>query len=395
MKRTNHHDHHQQLKQQKPPTKHHSLLGILLIMLGSFSFSCMFVLVKLMEGTANSFTLVFYRSIVQFTISYISIIVNEEYPILGQVQARKWLLVRGGLGAGAVLAFFYAIQNLPLPDAVTLQFTTPPFAAAFAVCLANEKWMKLDMIGAVICILGVALIAHSPSSSSSSSSTESSSSVSALSPPPSDDDTYFLTGGGTSNITILQEDVVDDEITITTTEDPFLLKAIAIGVALLGAAMAGMAYMSVRVIGNRASANVMVLYYSTMSIPLAIFGSKLFLGEYNVWGCCGGDGPSSSSSSSWYSTSDYLLFLLTGLAGYGGQYFTNMGLLHETAATVSPHNTVCVLIFVQSFELRKKLLKAHSLCDVFFFCPFFDCIGFFGNMYANRMDVHFRACLFA
>ena len=84
----------------------------------------MFLFAKLMEGTADSFTLVFYRSLVQIFLCSISIIKNRENP-LGEREVRPWLLVRGGIGSGAVIAFFYAIQHLPLPDAVTLQFTTP------------------------------------------------------------------------------------------------------------------------------------------------------------------------------------------------------------------------------------------------------------------------------
>jgi drug/metabolite transporter (DMT)-like permease len=121
-----------------------SLMGIFLIVLGSFSFSCMFLFVKLMQGTANSFTLVFYRSLVQIALSLTPLLIHGINP-LGERSVRGWLLVRGGFGSGAVIAFFYAIQNLTLPDAVTLQFTTPIFAAAFAVCLAGERWMPLDV----------------------------------------------------------------------------------------------------------------------------------------------------------------------------------------------------------------------------------------------------------
>jgi len=242
----------------------------------------MFLLAKLLEGRANSFTLVFYRSLVQIAISLGGILKNQEDP-LGAKEARLWLLVRGGFGSGAVIAFFFAIQNLPLPDAVTLQFTTPPFAAAFAVCLAGEPWMTIDKIGAVVCLGGVLLIAHPA---------------------------WLFGSSGEEEEATTAEDI-----------DP-LMRVIAIGVGLSGAALAGMAYMSVRVIGHRASANVMVLYYGVMSEPIVIIGSKMFLGTWAVWG------------DHWFAPKDYFFLLLTGLAGYGGQYFTNMGLQQESAATV-------------------------------------------------------------
>lgn len=97
----------------------------------------------------------------------------------------------------------------------------------------------------------------------------------------------------------------------------------AVFVALVGAAMAGMAFMSVRLVGERTSANVMVIYYSSLSIPMALFGSKWFPGKWIIWG--------DDIFSAW----DYFLFILTGLSGYGGQYFNNLGLQRKAAATVS------------------------------------------------------------
>ena len=234
-----------------------------------------------MEGKADSFTLVFYRSIVQIIISLGAIVRNHENP-LGATRARGWLLVRGGFGAGAVIAWFFGIQNLPLPDAVTLQFTTPVFAAVFAVCLAGEEWKRLDMIGAFVCLLGVAFIAHPT----------------------------WLFGS--------PEQQIED----ADSQDDPKMKGLAVGVTTAGAAMAGLAYVSVRLIGDGTSANVMVLYYACLSIPISIFGSYWLEDKWNVWG----DGS--------FSVLDYFLLLLTGFAGYGGQFFTNLGLQQETAATV-------------------------------------------------------------
>lgn len=108
---------------------HHSLVGIFFIMLGSFSFSIMFLLVKFMGPHTNTFTLVLYRSLVQIIISLATLLYQGE-NILGPSHTRFYLCVRGFCGSLAVAAWFFGIQVLPLPDAVTLQFTTPPFAAA-------------------------------------------------------------------------------------------------------------------------------------------------------------------------------------------------------------------------------------------------------------------------
>jgi drug/metabolite transporter (DMT)-like permease len=251
----------------------HSIVGILLIMLGAFSFSIMFFLVKLMSST-NTFTLVFYRSIVQILISYITLVSRGESPF-GPKGVRWLLSIRGIFGAGAVCSWFFGIQVLPLPDAVTLQFTTPPFAAAFAVCMVGEVWKPLDMIGAVVCFAGVFFIAHSSESGADDSSAAS-----------------------------------------------IFLKASAVMVTTGGAALAGIAYVCVRKIGDRASAVVMVLYYGVFSIPMVIIGSGLLLNKWDVW------------SDPDLTARDYCIMLVMGLGGYGGQFFTNLGLQRETAATV-------------------------------------------------------------
>ena len=222
---------------------------------------------------------------------------GDEHPLGPPSEGgvvRRWLWVRGGMGAVAVICFFYAIQHMPLPDAVTLQFTTPPFAAAFAVFLAGEKWMILDMIGAVVCLLGVMLIAH-PS---------------------------WLFGS------------TSDEDTNAEGND-----MVAIAVALLGAAFAGLAYMSVRKIGHSASANVMVLYYSVLSLPVTLVASKGFLGDWNVWG--GGTA---------LGILDWVWLLSTGITAYTGQYLTNLGLQHESAAT-GTLATCSQIVFTYMFEL--------------------------------------------
>lgn len=301
--------------------KHHSLRGIFFIMLGSFSFSTMFLLVKVMSQM-NTFTLVFYRSIVQIGICLVDLYkkrVNPLGPDCGSV--RFYLVLRAGFGAAAVIAWFYGIQNLPLPDAVTLQFTTPPFAAVFAVCLVGEHWEALDMIGAIVCLMGVALIAHP---------------------------------------TWLFGSTVPDEAVLVTdgTDSSTMMKVVAVLVTEAGAAMAGIAYVCVRKIGDRADAVVMVFYYGVISLPMTALGSKMLLGTWNVLG-----------NYEQFSLLDYFLLLLVGFAGkfnvinllllfasssnlynhfflnllgYGGQWFTNLGLQQETAATVSSVNETLI-----------------------------------------------------
>jgi len=197
-------------------------------------------------------------------------------------KIRVLLMLRAVFGALAVCSWFYGVQVLPLPDAVTLQFTTPPFAALFAVCMVGEKWLPLDMIGAVVCLTGVVFIAHPT----------------------------WLFG---TEIQPVYENQASG-----------FVKALAVIVTTIGAACAGIAYVLVLKIGDSANAIVMVLYYALLSVPLCVFGSFIMEGTCNVWG---GNGQ--------FSFTDYILMLLMGLGGYGGQWLTNLGLQIESAATVS------------------------------------------------------------
>jgi len=317
--------------------EHHSLRGIFFIMLGSFSFSTMFLLVKVMSQM-NTFTLVFYRSIVQIAICLVDLYkkgVNPFGPDCGSV--RFYLVLRAGFGAAAVIAWFYGIQNLPLPDAVTLQFTTPPFAAIFAVCLVGEHWKPLDMIGAIVCLLGVALIAHPT----------------------------WLFGTTDTADTVL----VDDD-----TDSSTMMKAVAVVVTEAGAAMAGIAYVCVRKIGDRADAVVMVFYYGIMSLPMTALGSKFLLGTWNVLG-----------DIEQFSPMDYLLLLLVGFAGYGGQWFTNLGLQQESAATATlATSTQIVWTFIFEILFLHEEIDVWSLSGTALILGFMMFVGVIKFIESNK-----------
>ena len=314
----------------------HSMLGIILIMLGAFSFSCMFLFVKLLEGRANTFTLAWYRGWVEIPMALWFCTQDGESPLgPSSRQIRSWLLVRGGMGAAAVMCFFYAIQHLPLPDAITLQFTTPAFAAAFAVCFAGEKWMLLDMVGAVVCLLGVMLIAH----------------------------------GGAA----------DPSDTNDTNELKPSSNLMGILVDLLGAAFAGCAYMSVRKIGHSTSANVMVLYYSAMSVPITLCSSKYFAGTWNVWGTA----QELRNLGIW----EWFLIVLTGVTAYAGQYLTNLGLQHESAAT-GTLATCSQIVFTYLFELMflHEPINLFSVAGTVLIIGFMALVGFFKMKDATDHD---------
>lgn len=276
--------------------------------LSVFSFSLMFLGVKLYSN-APTFTLVFYRSVVQTILSLMVLIRGGQTNPLGPPDCRKLLLLRGAFGSMAVAAFFFAIQGLPLPDAITLQFTTPVFAALMAVPLLGESWSRSDQLGALVCLAGVMLIAR-PS---------------------------WLFGAH-----VITEGATSAAVTATT---------LPTTIGLAGAALAALAYVLVRRIGNKADANVMVLYYAVISGLTAPLGSKL-LGGSGSWDVLGNP-----------TTADLFVFAGLGVFGFFGQLFTNKGLTKcDSAATATlVSNTQIVFAFLFEIAILHESISLWSL----------------------------------
>ena len=266
----------------------------------------MFLLVKLLAD-ASTFMLLFYRGLVQVLLSLLSLLHAGVNP-LGAPQVRPLLILRATLGAVAVLAWFFGAQVLPLPDAVTLQFTSPAFAAVFAVWFVGETWLPLDMVGAVVCLTGVALIAHP---------------------------TWLFGGTPTTATTTTSSSSSGSDHS----SDDLFLQALAVMITTAGSALAGLAYVSVRAIGDRASAVVMVFYYGAVSLPVAALGSVFFEGTWDV-----------VSIHSDHLLRDSILVFLIGLLGHAGQWLLNLGLQKEAAATATLA-TCTQLVWTFIFEL--------------------------------------------
>lgn len=96
--------------------------------------------------------------------------------------------------------------------------------------------------------------------------------------------------------------------------------------------------------------SVMVLYYAVLSIPLCVFGSGFIEGDWQVWRLDG------------FGVVDYILLLLMGLGGYGGQWFTNLGLQNETAATATlATSTQIVWTYIFEIAFLHEAINLWSL----------------------------------
>lgn len=184
--------------------------------LAAFFFSLMSLLVKVAGQRLPSSELVMGRSIVSLVISY---------AMLKQANVRPWgkrtglLVVRGFVGFGGLLCFFYAIPRLPLADVTVIQFTNPVFTAVFAALLLKERMNKAVVLSIGLSLSGVLLIAQ-PS---------------------------FLFGARAVSLDLT-----------------------AVAVALAGAVFAGAAYTAVRKLRETEHPLVVVFYFPLVSIPACI-----------------------------------------------------------------------------------------------------------------------------
>jgi S-adenosylmethionine uptake transporter len=100
------------------------------MLLGSFFFSTMAVGIKLASGSFNTVELVFYRGIV--SVIFIGLVLRTRgTPIATPVPwMHAW---RSVIGVFSLATWFYAIAHLPLATAMTLNYMSGVWVAAFIV----------------------------------------------------------------------------------------------------------------------------------------------------------------------------------------------------------------------------------------------------------------------
>lgn len=184
--------------------------------LAAFFFSLMSLLVKVAGQRLPSSEMVMGRSVVSVVLSWI---------MLRRIGVNPWgrrkglLIIRGLVGFGGLLSFFYAIPRLPLADVTVIQFTNPIFTALFAAVLIREKLTRAVAVSIGLSLSGVVLIAQ-PS-------------------------VVFGVGANPLDLT-------------------------AVGIALLGAVFAALAYTTVRKLRETEHPLVVVFYFPLVSIPVCI-----------------------------------------------------------------------------------------------------------------------------
>ncbi len=190
--------------------------GLRYMVLAAFFFSLMGLLVKLAGQRLPSAELVLARSVVALVLSY-GMLRRADVAPWGH---RKGLLVfRGLAGFMGLLCIFYALTKLPLADATVLQYTNPVFTAILAALFLKEAMDRREALGLVFSLGGVVLVAQ-PS---------------------------FLFGVATDSLDLF-----------------------AVGIALLGAVFAAIAYVTVRQLRKTEHHLVVVFYFPLVATPASV-----------------------------------------------------------------------------------------------------------------------------
>ena len=123
---------------------------------GAFCFSLTALFVRLLRGLPFM-EIVVIRSVVTAVLSF-GFLWSRRLPFMG--THRGLLFLRGLLGFFGLSAYFYTLMELPLAEAVTLQYLNPVFAAAMSPWLLGERWKGSEWAAILLAFLGVVAIAN-------------------------------------------------------------------------------------------------------------------------------------------------------------------------------------------------------------------------------------------
>lgn len=130
-------------------------LGSLWMLVAAMGFGIMGALVKLGATKFSSAELVFYRSSFGL-ISIYAYIAYRKLPLRSPVLGMQ--ISRALVGLVSLALFFYAIAHLHLATAITLNYTSALFLAAFMPFLLHEKPKPILLAAVLLGFMGVTLL---------------------------------------------------------------------------------------------------------------------------------------------------------------------------------------------------------------------------------------------
>ena len=182
----------------------------------AFFFSIMSLLVKLAGKGLPSMEIVLARGLVSLVLSY-WLVKRAGVYLWGQ---RRWILIlRGLFGFAAMSCFYYALTQLPIAEATVLHYTNPLWTALFAAIFLRERLTRWVIGPVLVSFVGVVLVTRPA----------------------------LLFGAGVPGI------------------EPF-----GAGIALLGAMLSAVAYVTVREASKTEDPLVIVFYFPLITVPASL-----------------------------------------------------------------------------------------------------------------------------
>ncbi len=129
--------------------------GFIVLIGSAFAFSLMTVCIKQIGGRIPVAELVFFRSIFSLFITKLMMI-RARVDTWG--RNKKLLIIRGLIGTAALFCVFKAIESLPLAAATIIQYTYPIFTALFACLLLGEKIKRRIFIAILLGWVGIQIV---------------------------------------------------------------------------------------------------------------------------------------------------------------------------------------------------------------------------------------------
>ncbi len=129
--------------------------GALAVATGALMFSCMGAGIKALSDELPFEVIIFFRNLLAL-LAFIPLIIRHRVTL---ATNRPYLhLFRCSVGLGAMYCFFYAINVIPLAEAVLFNFMTPIFLPVIAWMWLREPVSRPTLVAITIGFLGVVVI---------------------------------------------------------------------------------------------------------------------------------------------------------------------------------------------------------------------------------------------
>lgn len=128
--------------------------GITYILLSSLFFALMAATVKFL-GNMPTAEKIFFRNLVGIVVAF-ALVKKSGSSLIG--NNKKLLVLRSLFGLLGIAAYFYALANMKLSDAVILNKMSPFFVMVFAALFLKERITRKQMLALVTAAFGAILV---------------------------------------------------------------------------------------------------------------------------------------------------------------------------------------------------------------------------------------------